>query len=138
MSLDGDGSIDQLVTTFYAAFDNRGGKPMKATILRALFVADARIVRISEGKIESWSVDAFIEPRERILSAGVLVEFQEWETASETKIVGNIASRQSRYEKSGFYDGVSLGGGGTLFIQCCRVDGVWKITSILWEDDVAG
>jgi hypothetical protein len=42
----------------------------------------------------------------KILFDGTLTEFEESETNEETKIVGNIAQRFSKYKKSGYLNGI--------------------------------
>ena len=32
-------------------------------------------------------------------------------------------------------NGAPYAGGGRKFVGLCRVDGAWKIASVLWEDD---
>jgi hypothetical protein len=70
-----------------------------------------------------------------MLADGTLVDFHEWEIEAETTVLGAIASRRSRYGKSGTLDGAPYAGGGRKFIQLCRTEGGWRIVSILWEDD---
>lgn len=126
--------IDSVIAAFYAAFDNRGSRIAATARLRALFGAEARITRLSPDGVVSWDVDEFIAPRAAMLTDGTLVEFHEWETEGRTTIAGNIASRQSRYEKSGRLNGAPYAGGGHKFIQLFRAHDRWKISAVLWED----
>jgi hypothetical protein len=92
------------------------------------------VTRVSGGGVESWSVDEFIAPRAAMLTDGTLLDFHEWETESNTTVTGNIASRRSQYRKTGTLNGSVVAGGGRKFIQLCRIDGRWMISSVLWED----
>jgi hypothetical protein len=123
-----------LAFAFYAAFDNRGSLSPAGDELRALFSAAATITRVTDDEIASWSPEAFIAPRIAMLTDGTLTEFHEWETESQTAVIGNIASRWSTYEKEGKLNGADYRGGGHKFIQLARTSGGWLISSILWED----
>ena len=126
--------IDEVIAAFYAAFDNRGSRPVHTDRLIELFAPEARVVRLSDGVIHSWSVNDFILPREAMLSDGTLTNFHEWETTSRTTVLADIASRESHYEKSGTMNGQPYAGVGRKFIQLCRLDGRWRITAVLWQD----
>ncbi|MFC9238255.1 DUF4440 domain-containing protein [Streptomyces decoyicus] len=81
-----------------------------------------------------YTVDEFIEPRQRLLTDGRLVEFSEWETSERTEIAGDIASRFSEYRKSGTLDGEPFEGGGTKTIQFVRTSEGWRIAALAWYD----
>jgi len=128
-------TIDEVISAFYSAFDNRGGRRLTPETLRALFIPEARITRVSAAAVESWSVDEFITPRAAMLSDGTLTEFHEREIDAWTTALDHIASRHSFYEKSGTMRGQPYAGRGRKFIQLCRVDDAWRITAMLWEDE---
>jgi len=128
-------AIDALIAAFYAAYDNRGGKPPATAALRGLFTPEGRVTRVSAGDVANWDVDAFIAPREAMLTDGTLVEFHEWETEAVTEVFDNIASRTSHYAKAGTLNGAPYAGEGCKFIQLVRgPDRRWRINSVLWED----
>jgi hypothetical protein len=129
-----DPEIESLVGAFYAAFDNRGGRAPAGEALRAMFAEAATITRVAPDLADIWAPDAFIAPRVAMLTDGTLTDFHEWETEARTVVLDNIASRWSRYEKSGTLNGADYRGGGQKFIQFQRADGRWLISSILWED----
>ena len=129
-----DPEIEALIAAFYAAFDNRGARRPAVEDLRALFAEAATIARVTSQGVDTWTPDAFIAPRQRILTDGALTDFHEWETQARTVVLANIASRWSAYEKQGRLDGADYRGAGHKFIQLHRTDGRWRISSILWED----
>jgi hypothetical protein len=129
-----EAEIGAVVAAFYGAFDNRGGRPAATEALRALFMDDARIVRVADERVESWGVEAFIAPRAAMLADGTLVEFHEWETQAQTTVLGGIASRRSLYRKAGRLNGADYAGEGRKLIQFVRDGGRWRIASVLWED----
>ena len=126
--------IDELIAAFYAAFDNRGARLPTMAEVRRVFLPDGRVTRVSLDGVDSWAVDEFIVPRITMLTDGTLVDFHEWEVEAETTVLGNIASRQSRYRKAGTLHGAPYGGEGRKFMQLCRVGDHWRIISVLWED----
>ena len=129
-----DPDLEALVTDFYAAFDNRGGSAPAVDALRAMFGEAATITRVTSDQVDTWDADAFIAPRQAMLTDGTLQDFHEWETDARTVVLDNIASRWSTYEKLGTLNGADYRGGGHKFIQLHRQDGRWRIASILWED----
>jgi hypothetical protein len=136
MKPENETGIDALIVEFYRAFDNRGGRTPSADALRKLFAPGARIMRVSSGANEQWTVDEFIAPRIAMLTNGTLAEFHEWEVQGSTTVFENIASRESHYRKTGTLNGAPYSGGGRKFIGLSRVNAAWLICSILWEDDL--
>ncbi|MER5863355.1 DUF4440 domain-containing protein [Kitasatospora sp. NPDC002040] len=125
--------IDALTAEFFGAFDNRGGKAADVARIRRLMLPGGIIVSTGP-KFTAYTVDEFVEPRERLLSDGRLVEFSEWETSERTDIVGDIASRFGEYRKAGVLDGEAFEGGGTKTIQFARTPEGWRITAFSWYD----
>ncbi|MFD3551946.1 DUF4440 domain-containing protein [Streptomyces goshikiensis] len=82
----------------------------------------------------AYTVDEFIEPRQRLLGGGRLVEFSEWETSERTDIAGDIASRFGEYRTSGILDGKAFEGGGSKSIQFVRTPEGWRIAAFAWHD----
>ena len=124
-----------MISAFYAAFDNRGGRAPATQTLRELFAPDGRITRVSAEGVASWDVDSFIAPREAMLTDGRLTDFHEWETDGATEVMGAIAVHRSHYRKTGRLDGAPYPGGGRKLISLCQTDGRWRIVSVVWEDD---
>ncbi|WP_327706321.1 nuclear transport factor 2 family protein [Streptomyces decoyicus] len=125
--------IDVVTAEFFEAFDNRGGKAADMARIRRLFLPGGVIVKAGP-EFTVYTVDEFIEPRQRLLTDGRLVEFSEWETSERTEIAGDIASRFSEYRKSGTLDGEPFEGGGTKTIQFVRTSEGWRIAALAWYD----
>jgi len=125
--------IDEVTAEFFGAFDNRGGKAADVARIRRLVLPGGVIVMTGPA-FTVYTVDEFIEPRERLLSEGRLVEFSEWETSERTEIVGDIASRVGTYSKSGILDGEPYEGDGTKTIQFVRTSEGWRISAFAWYD----
>ena len=127
--------IDRIIARFFGAFDNRSGRIPALEELTGLFVPGAVVVRDSGVHCEPYSVLEFAEPRLRLLGAGELIEFHEWETESSTQITGLVALRASKYRKQGVLQGQPYGGGGRKFFQLGRFAQGWRISAVAWSDD---
>ncbi|MGW7491311.1 DUF4440 domain-containing protein [Streptomyces sp. NPDC054786] len=125
--------IDVVTAEFFEAFDNRGGKAADVARIRRLVLPGGVMVKAGP-EFTVYTVDEFIEPRQRLLTDGRLVEFSEWETSERTEIAGDIASRFSEYRKSGTLDGEPFEGGGTKTIQFVRTSEGWRIAALAWYD----
>lgn len=125
--------IDAVTADFFGAFDNVGGKTADVARIRRLMLPGGVIV-VTGPKFAVYTVEEFIEPRQRLLGEGRLVEFSEWETFERTEIEGDIASRFGTYSKSGILDGTPFEGGGTKTIQFVRTPEGWRITAFSWHD----
>ncbi|WP_441248001.1 DUF4440 domain-containing protein [Kitasatospora sp. McL0602] len=125
--------IDAVTAEFFGAFDNRGGKPADVARIRRLLLPSGVIV-CTRPELTVYTVEEFVEPREKLLNEGRLVEFSEWETSERTEIAGDIASRFGEYAKSGLLDGEPYEGRGTKTIQFVRTSEGWRITAFSWHD----
>ncbi|MDJ0385193.1 nuclear transport factor 2 family protein [Streptomyces sp. G-G2] len=125
--------IDAMTADFFGAFDNRGPGAADVARIRRLVLPGAVIVNTGP-QYAVYSVDEFVEPRERLLADGRLVGFSEWETSERTDIAGDIASRFGEYRKSGVLDGEPFEGGGTKTIQFVRTPQGWRISAFAWYD----
>ncbi|MET8753127.1 nuclear transport factor 2 family protein [Streptomyces sp. NPDC059104] len=125
--------IDALTAEFFAAFDNRDGGGADVARLRRLILPGGVIVHAGP-EFTAYTVEEFIEPRERLLKDGRLVGFSEWEVSERTEIEGGIASRFGEYRKSGTLDGEPFEGGGTKTIQFVRTPQGWRIAAFSWCD----
>lgn len=130
---DAKSELDRLTAAFFAAFDNRKGRPDPG--LRGLFVPGAVIVKREAGQVVEMTVETFVAPREALLTSGRLTDFHEWETEHETIVSGGLATRVGRYRKDGMMDGAPYAGGGVKHLSFVLTPAGWRIASLLWEDD---
>ena len=132
---DASQEIDALARAFYSVFDNREGRSAGVGEVVAFFHESAVIAKRTAAGFEASTPADFARPRVALLASGALTGFHEWETWSETRVEGDLASRRSRYAKSGTMDGQPYAGSGTKLFQCIRVQGRWRILSLAWADD---
>jgi hypothetical protein len=128
--------IDALIARFFRAFDNRGGTPGVVDVTDC-FSRKAVIARHDATGTELYTAHEFAAPRIELLNGGSLRDFCETEIESTTHIVGGIATRTSRYVKSGLMNGSTYAGAGTKLFHLVRLDGGWRISSLAWQDDAA-
>jgi hypothetical protein len=136
-SHDDKAALDSLVARMYAAFRNEGGAIPDLDGLRDVFLPDCIIAKMVEPAVQVQGLHEFIEQRRPLLTGGRLIEFAEWETAERTWACGNIAGRWSLYAKSGVLDGVGFSTRGIKNMQFVKLDGVWRISAIAWDDERA-
>lgn len=127
--------IDQLISRFFSAFDNRNGAAPELANLVDCFAEKAVIARCAELETELYTVMEFALPRMDLLTQGTLVNFHEAETSSVTNILGGIATRTSRYSKSGLLNGTRYAGSGTKCFQLVALSFGWRIASLAWVDE---
>jgi ribosomal-protein-serine acetyltransferase len=129
--------IDVLISRFFSAFDNRNGARPRSEHLTDCFTEKAIVVRRSEAGTQLCTVGEFATPRIELLTRGALRDFHEWEVSSTTQIFDGIATRTSRYSKSGLLEGNTYSGSGTKCFQLVSTNRGWRIASLAWVDDHA-
>lgn len=127
--------IDHLIKVFFDIFTNTNQQQPDWTIIYTVCIPETVIIKKDNATEAVYNLQSFIEPRRKILSDGTLTNFEERETAEETKIIGNIAQRFSKYQKSGYANGAYFNGQGNKFFQFIKTSKGWKINSLIWEDD---
>ncbi|MFI5620524.1 GNAT family N-acetyltransferase [Streptomyces sp. NPDC051567] len=132
--VDAKAEIDRLMGAFLGAFTNTGGRRPDVDAVRELFLPHGVIVVNTGDEPVVHDLDAFVEPRKKILTDGTLTEFSEWEVAERTEISGPVAHRFSEYRKSGFREGEWFEGSGHKTIQFVRTPVGWRMSSMAWYD----
>ena len=130
-------TIDLLISSFFAAFDNRNGAIPRLASLMDCFTDKATIAQRSGTGVALYTVGEFATPRIELLTKGELRNFHEWEVSSATQIFDGIATRTSRYRKSGLVGGGNYSGSGTKCFQLVELGCGWRIASLAWVDDPA-
>ncbi|MFJ1613403.1 GNAT family N-acetyltransferase [Streptomyces sp. NPDC088249] len=126
--------LDELMHAFLGAFTNTGGTRPNVDVVREVFIPQGTIIQNVGAEPVIYDLDAFIEPRQKILTDGTLTEFSEWEVTERTEIFGSVAHRFSEYRKSGFLNGEWFEGSGRKTVQFVRTPAGWKMSSMAWDD----
>lgn len=127
--------IAEITHSFFSAFTNKGNEKPNIGLLEDICIAEAIIVNKNKSTADVFTVSSFINTKRRILTDGTLVEFEEKEIFEETRIIKNIATRFSEYEKKGFVFRQRFHLRGYKFFQFVKIKQSWKICSILWMDN---
>ncbi|WP_329118988.1 GNAT family N-acetyltransferase [Streptomyces sp. NBC_01465] len=127
--------LDRLMTAFLGAFDNTGGSEPQVDVIREVFIPQGMIISNPKTGPVVYDLDAFINPRQKMLTDGSLTEFSEWEVSEHTEIFESIAHRTSEYRKSGVQNGERFEGTGRKTTQFVRTPSGWRMASLTWEDD---
>ncbi|MFF7333490.1 DUF4440 domain-containing protein [Streptomyces sp. NPDC090306] len=129
--------LDRLIGAFMASFTNTGGRTPELEGIRRLFIPEGRIISTVGQPPTIMDLDAFIEPRRRMLTDGTLTEFSEWEVSERTELFGSVAHRFSTYAKSGVLNGNRFEARGHKSTQFLRTPVGWRICSMAWDDEPA-
>lgn len=127
--------IDNITKVFFGLFTNTNQTQPDLSAIYTTCISECIIVKKMEGAEIVYTLESFIAPRKTILSDGTLTEFEEHEIAEETKVIGHIAQRYSRYQKSGYLNGEYFMEYGHKFFQFVKTQDGWRINSFIWEDD---
>lgn len=127
--------IEHLTESFYSLFTNKYNRQAQLEVLFSLCLKNIEIIKKDGSHEEKFNLNSFIEPRKKLLSDGTLIEFEEKETGSETKIGEFIAHRTSNYKKSGILNGSPFDAVGKKYFQFKKTPYGWKIAAIIWEDE---
>ncbi|WP_293786707.1 GNAT family N-acetyltransferase [uncultured Pedobacter sp.] len=127
--------IGKVTRSFFNLFNNTLNEPDFEPVYQ-LCTASASIIRKSGTQADVYGLESFIKPRKEILTDGTLQQFSEFETDEETRVVGNIAQRYSKYRKQGLLNGVYFESRGHKFFHFMKEDGEWKIAQVVWEDEI--
>ena len=128
--------IDHIIHRFFSVFNNKEQSKQDWQTLYQICIPQTIIIKKTGIEETVYGLDDFIAPRRIILTDGTLTGFEEHETSEETLITGNLAQRHTRYSKSGYLNGAYFTAEGTKLLQLIRTAAGWKISSVLWEDDV--
>lgn len=128
-------AIGRVITQFFQVFDNRNSQTPDFSSMEQLLLPTVVIHKTEQGQLEAMTYSTFLKPRIQLFESGQLSDFHEWETDSQTTINGHLATRISKYEKSGCLDQQSFTGSGTKHFQLIKTQEVWQIAALIWQDN---
>lgn len=133
---DDQAAIEQTITDLYAVISGPVGEPRDWDAFRAMYLPHAVMGAVSagpegNGRATTFSPDGYIERSGEFL---VTRGFTETPTRNEIEIWGEVAYVRSAYE--GFVsDTGEMIVKGVNFITLFKVDGEWRIASLLWRQE---
>lgn len=129
-------AIDKVTTVFFSIFKNIGGREPDWGLIHYTSISEAVIIKKDQQAHIVYNLNSFIEPRKKILSDGTLTEFSEREVSEQTNIIGHIAQRHSKYQKSGYLNGTHFHSYGNKLFQFVKTSQGWRISAVIWEDEL--
>lgn len=130
--------INHLITTFFNLFHSSDRGMVELDRLRDLCLDQATIIKCDASTSSVFTLDAFIVPRQRVLTDGTVQNFYEQEVHHHTTLIGGIAQRWSLYRKSGIQDGHAFTTYGLKTFHMVLTPGGWKLSHIMWKDEQPG
>ena len=135
MTRDDLAEVTACVETFFGAFATGPGLDERMAALAASFLPEATVAHFTAGgELVVDDVEGFIEPRRAYLAGEALTEFREWPLPGEVRVLGDLGVWSGGYAKEGYGPDGRLAGGGAKVIQLVRVEGVWRIAHVAWQD----
>lgn len=126
--------LDKLCKHFFRLFNNVNDNLVDLENLKSICVPETMIFTKKKENYIPVNLNDFISSRQKILTDGTLINFQEKEVFSNTFIKENIAQRYSEYTKSGERQGIFFTQSGSKLFQFLKNKNTWEICSIVWED----
>jgi len=128
--------ITDIINNFFDVFTNKDKRQPNFELLTQICIPEVMFIHKTETEHKVYRLESFIEPRKKILSDGTLTSFEEHEIFGENKIINNIAHRYAQYAKSGVFEGKAFSQKGNKFLQFVKTNDSWKISSVIWEDEI--
>jgi hypothetical protein len=127
--------VTACVETFFAAFATGPGLDERMAGLAESFLREATIAHFTaDGELVVDDVASFIEPRHAYLAGEAVTEFREWPLPGEVRVLDDLAVWSGGYAKEGHGPEGRLAGSGAKVIQLVRVERVWRIAHVAWQD----
>jgi RimJ/RimL family protein N-acetyltransferase len=127
--------ITEITNSFFSAFTNKRSEQPNVAVLKDICIPEVIIVNKNRPTTDVFNLISFIEMKTRLLTDGTLLAFEEKEIFEETKIIKDIATRFSEYEKKGIVFRQRFHLKGYKIFQFVKIKKSWKICSILWMDN---
>jgi len=122
--------IDRLISDTYAVISGPAGQKRDFDKMRSQFAPDALLRVITPEGLRGGTIDNYIE------KSGPILEkegFFETELGRRTEVYGNLAHVWSSYD--GRTESGSFHERGINSFQLVKIDGQWKVASILWQEE---
>ncbi|MEQ7873213.1 hypothetical protein ABDK56_04305 [Sphingomonas sp. ASV193] len=123
-------AIDATIKATYSVISGPAGQKRDFDRMRSLFAPNALLRVITPKGIRGGSLDDYIS------KSGPILEkegFYERELGRRTEVYGNLAHAWSSYD--GHTASGSFHERGINSFQLVKIDGQWKVASILWQEE---
>ena len=130
--------IDQLTKELYAAISFEPGGQPGLDRLPGLFQPPGTLINNNGKEPVIWDVAGFMETYRQQIAAGAVHSFMEEEITDRTELFGAIAHRFSTYQARFRGEPAEAVIQGINSIQFIKTGGVWRVVSIIWNDEAEG
>ncbi len=130
--------LDQTLRCMYEAISFREGEEPDWERIKAVFLPNARLTRVTPEGIEYFDLQAFEAMAMEMLDQGVYTSFFEQEVARRAEVFGALAHVLSAYEtkRSPIANGCLARGVNS--IQLLWNGQSWRVLSLLWDEETEG
>lgn len=131
-------TLEATLDALYASITFNKGEQPRLNLLKELFIPEGLLINNNNPDTPVvMSVTAFCSVVEGAIASGNLHEFHEKEVARIIEEFGNIAHVFSTYEARFDARATEPFGIGINTIQLIRTKGVWKVSSMAWNDQTS-
>jgi hypothetical protein len=130
-------AIDFIAEDFYECLSFMDSELPDLETVQELFYAPGLLINMSFGKPVIYTADEFTSALAGQIEEGQLTQFMQRELYAKTEIFGKIARRTSVYEYSLVYSETQNLPRGVNYIQFIQVGDLWRISSMIWNDENA-
>ncbi|MFZ5351932.1 MAG: hypothetical protein ACOZCL_04300 [Bacillota bacterium] len=128
--------VESIIDKFYEIISGKTGEAREWDMFRALFFTNAVLtpMKYADGECitKVCSLESYIEGLSKFLDKN---DFYEYGLNYRIEIYGNIAQVYSEYEAKRTKEDVNIIKSGVNLIQLLNDGKVWKISSMLWQDN---
>jgi hypothetical protein len=133
-SINEETAIQQVIDNLYGSFTIKNGILPDFKEIRKFFTEDARMGAVRNGIPKISSADDYLSSMEAELRKNKLQLLKEWEIKGKTEVFGHLAHRFSSYAV--YVNSTdSIGERGIISYQLIKVNGKWRVTSMLWDTE---
>ncbi len=130
-------AINQLVLDAYAAISFDEGTTPNYNALREVFTPDAIFQHFRFDTLSTATFEQFLAGYKASVEGGQLTAFNEVELGGVTEHFGKVGHRISAYA-SYINSADEIGERGVNSFQVIKVDGEWRVNSIVWDVEKEG
>ena len=124
--------LDSIIAEMYDQVCFEGGQRPDWERQKKIFAPGARMVRVNDGGVFEFDMDAYRINFEEMIDSGEMPTFWEGEIWRETNHFDDVAHVLSAYETRRTRNGEMLNRG-VNSIQLFRRDGRWWISAMIWR-----
>ncbi len=127
--------LSQTLQAFYEAISFREGEEPDWEGMKAVFLPNARLTRLTPEGIEYFDLQTFEAMAMEMLDRGVYTSFFEQEVARRAEVFGAFAHVLSAYETKRSPNAKACLARGVNSIQLLWDGQGWRVLSLLWDEE---